>query len=69
MPIAAYAKSSNNDIEIEGVFASEDGVYFSRKTIKGKVEERRELARILALDLKKEIDLKKKEQISEFSTK
>ncbi|MBX2959783.1 MAG: hydroxymethylbilane synthase [Flavobacteriales bacterium] len=69
LPIAAYAKSSNNDIEIEGVFASEDGVYFSRKTIKGKVEERRELARILALDLKKEIDLKKKEQVSEFSTK
>lgn len=69
LPIAAYAKATNNDIEIEGVFASEDGVYFSRKTIKGKVEERRELARVLALDLKKEIDLKKKEQLSELSTK
>jgi hydroxymethylbilane synthase/glutamyl-tRNA reductase len=69
LPIAAYAKATNNDIKIEGVFASEDGVYFARKTIKGKVEERRELARILALDLKKEIDLKKKEQVSEFSTK
>lgn len=69
LPIAAYAKATNNDIEIEGVFASEDGVYFSRKTIRGKVEERRELARVLALDLKKEIDLKKKEQLSELSTK
>lgn len=69
LPIAAYAKATNDDIEIEGVFASEDGVYFSRKSIKGKVEERRELARILALDLKKEIDFKKKEQLSELSTK
>jgi hydroxymethylbilane synthase len=69
LPIAAYAKATNNEIEIEGVFASEDGIYFSRKTIRGKVEERRELARVLALDLKKEIDLKKKEQLSELSTK
>ncbi|MGE0562584.1 MAG: hydroxymethylbilane synthase [Flavobacteriales bacterium] len=69
LPIAAYAKATNNNIEIEGVFASEDGVHFSRKTIKGKVEERRELARILALDLKKEIDFKKKEQLSETTSK
>lgn len=69
LPIAAYAKATNNDIEIEGVFASEDGIHYARKTIKGKVEERRELARVLALDLKKEIDLKKKERLSELSTK
>lgn len=69
LPIAAYAQATTTDIKIQGVFATEDGEYFARKTINGKVEDRRELARSLALDLKKEIDLKKKEQLSETTSK
>ena len=69
LPIAAFATIKKDEITIQGVFASENGEYFSRKNITGKVEDRRELARSLALELKKEIDLKKKEQLSEISTK
>lgn len=60
LPIAAYAQATKTDITIQGVFATEDGKYFARKKITGKVEDRRELARSLALDLKKEIELKKR---------
>jgi len=69
LPIAAYAQATKTDITIQGVFATEDGKYFARKKITGKVEDRRELARSLALDLKKEIELKKKEQLSETTSK
>ena len=69
LPIAAYAQATKTDITIQGIFATEDGKYFSKKTIKGNVDDRRELARSLALDLKKEIELKKKEQLSETTSK
>ena len=69
LPIAAYAQATKTDITIQGIFATGDGKYFSKKTIKGNVDDRRELARSLALDLKKEIELKKKEQLSETTSK
>lgn len=68
LPIAAYAIANDNKIEIHGVFATENGNCFSRKSIIGDVNERKELSRNLALDLKKEIDLKKKELVSETTS-
>ncbi len=69
LPIAAFAEVNHDEIKIQGVFASESGDLFTRKTIIGKTEDRRELARTLAIELKKEIDTKKKEQISESTVK
>ena len=56
LPIAAYAIASENEITIEGVFASEDGSSFSRKSISGKIEDKKSLARALALELKAEVE-------------
>ncbi|TXB65151.1 hydroxymethylbilane synthase [Vicingus serpentipes] len=63
LPIAAYASIEEEEISIHGVFASEDGVYFASNTISGKVEDRKELARTLAFQLKEEIDIKKNQKI------
>ncbi|MCO6501260.1 MAG: hydroxymethylbilane synthase [Vicingus serpentipes] len=60
LPIAAYAKVVQDEIFIEGIFATEDGKYFSRKSIQGKVEDKKELARTLANQLKEEVEDKKK---------
>ncbi|MDB3887374.1 hydroxymethylbilane synthase [bacterium] len=58
LPIAAYAQAEKDTIFIEGVFATEDGQHFSKKSISGKIEDRKKLARDLALELKAEIELK-----------
>lgn len=63
LPIAAYALINGEEITIHGVFATEDGVHYAANTIVGKVEERKELARILALQLKEEVELKKNQKI------
>ena len=63
LPIAAYASIEEEEITIHGVFASEDGICFAANTIAGKVEDRKELARTLALQLKEEVDIKKNQKI------
>lgn len=63
LPIAAYAVVENDEITIDGVFATEDGSCFSRDTIKGKLEERRDLARTLAKQLQDEIEIKKNNKL------
>lgn len=63
LPIAAYALIDGEEITINGVFASEDGVYYAKNSITGKIEDRKELARTLALQLKKEVELKKNQKV------
>ncbi|MCB9360870.1 MAG: hydroxymethylbilane synthase [Flavobacteriales bacterium] len=63
LPIAAYALIEKEEITIHGVFASEDGAYYAKNSIKGKVEDRKELARTLALQLKEEVELKKNQKV------
>ena len=60
LPIAAHATATDTEITIEGVFATEDGKVIARNSLKGKVEDKRTLARELALQLKEEIESKKK---------
>jgi len=59
LPIAAYATVDGETITIDGVFATEDGSHFSKSSIKGSLDDKRSLARTLALQLKEEIELKK----------
>ena len=68
LPIAAYAQVTEKEITIEGVFATEDGSYFERGTISGKVEDKKTLARNLALSLKEKIESKKKVVLSDVTT-
>ena len=68
MPIAAYAVVNNNEISIEGVYATEDGACYAKGNIKGKIEERRELARKLAKQLQEEIETKKTQQLVKTTT-
>jgi hydroxymethylbilane synthase/glutamyl-tRNA reductase len=63
LPIAAHALIDGEEITINGVFASEDGVYYAKNSITGKVEDRKELARTLALQLKEEVELKKNQKV------
>jgi hydroxymethylbilane synthase len=60
LPMAAYAQVKGKKITVEGVFATEEGDHFSRKSITGEVEDKRELARTLASQLKEEVESKKK---------
>ncbi|MCB0409565.1 MAG: hydroxymethylbilane synthase [Flavobacteriales bacterium] len=63
LPIAAYAIADGDKIKIEGVFATEDGTCFSKGSISGNVEERRELAKKLAKQLHDEIEIKKTQDL------
>jgi len=65
LPIAAYARATEKKITIEGMFASEDGTYFERDSISGTIENKRDLARDLATQLKEKIELKKKAVLSD----
>lgn len=60
LPIAAYATATETEISIEGAFATEDGKIHARKSIKGKITDKKVLARTLALELKEEVESKKK---------
>ncbi|MBW6482390.1 MAG: hydroxymethylbilane synthase [Vicingaceae bacterium] len=60
LPMAAYAQATETEIKIEGIFATKDGDFFARKTISGSINDKRTLARQLALALKDEVELKKK---------
>jgi len=68
LPIAAYAVVDDNEIIIDGVFATEDGSCYSKATIKGEVEKRRELARELAKQLQEEIETKKTQDLVKTTT-
>ena len=61
MPIAAYAVADDKEINIEGVYASEDGSSYARGSIKGSIDDKKTLARTLALKLKAEVEKKSKE--------
>jgi hydroxymethylbilane synthase/glutamyl-tRNA reductase len=63
LPIAAYALIDGEEITIHGVFASGDGVYYAANSINGKVDDRKDLARTLALQLKEEVELKKNQKV------
>ncbi len=60
MPIAAYAQANENEISIEGVYATEDGKNFERANISGTIDNKKTLARTLAAQLKEKIESKKK---------
>jgi len=60
----AYEKSfaaADKEINIEGVYASEDGSSYARGSIKGSIDDKKTLARTLALKLKAEVEKKSKE--------
>jgi len=68
MPIAAYAQATATEISIEGVYATEDGKHFERDTISGSIDNKKTLARTLALQLKEKIENKKKVVLSDVTT-
>lgn len=68
LPIAAYATVDNDNINIAGVFANEDGSIFAKNNITGKVADRKALAQELAMQLKAEVETKKG-QIANVTTK
>jgi hydroxymethylbilane synthase len=68
MPIAAYAQATETEITIEGVYATEDGKHFEKGTVKGSIDDKKTLARDLALDLKAKIELKEKAVLSDVTT-
>jgi len=68
LPIAAYAQASEKEITIEGVFATEDGKHFERDTITGKLEDRKDLARNLANQLREKVESKNNITLSDVTT-
>ncbi len=68
MPIAAYAQATETEISIEGVYATEDGKHFERDTISGSIDNKKTLARTLAIQLKEKIESKKKVVLSDATT-
>ena len=68
MPIAAYAQATETSISIEGLFATEDGKHFERDTISGSIDNKKSLARTLALSLKEKVENKQKAVLSDVST-
>ena len=68
LPIAAYAKATDKEISIEGLFATEDGKHFEKGSISGPIEENKTLARTLANELKEKIEDKKKVVLSDVSS-
>lgn len=65
MPIAAYAQATETEITIEGIFATEDGKHFEKGTVSGSIDNKKTLARNLALDLKTKVKLKEKAVLSD----
>lgn len=68
LPIAAYATVDNNNINIIGIFANEDGSIFTKNNITGNVADRKALAQELAMQLKAEVETKK-EQLANVTIK
>jgi hydroxymethylbilane synthase/glutamyl-tRNA reductase len=68
MPIAAYAQATETEITIEGVYATEDGKHFEKGTVTGSIDDKKTLARNLALDLKAKLEVKKKEILSDATS-
>lgn len=68
-PIAAYAQVKDDKISIEGMFASDDGSLVCNNSKSGLAKDYIKIARELALELKKELEEKSKEVISESSSK
>lgn len=67
LPMAALAEATATEIFIEGIFATKDGAFFSKKSIKGSINDKRTLARQLALELKEEVEAKKKVVLTNVS--
>ena len=68
LPIAAYATVDDDNIEMTGVFANEDGSIFTKNNITGNVANRKALAHELAMQLKAEVETKK-EQLANVTVK
>ncbi|MGB0882381.1 MAG: hydroxymethylbilane synthase [Vicingaceae bacterium] len=68
MPIAAYAQATETEITIDGIYATEDGKHFEKGTVKGSIDNKKTLARDLALDLKAKVEAKEKAVLSDAAT-
>ncbi len=68
MPIAAYAQATETEITIDGVYATEDGKHFEKGTVKGSIDNKKTLARDLAIDLKEKVEAKAKAVLSDAPT-
>ncbi|MBL4669116.1 MAG: hydroxymethylbilane synthase [Flavobacteriales bacterium] len=68
MPIAAYAQATETEITIEGVYATEDGKHFEKGTVTGSIDDKKTLARTLALQLKAKVTEKQKAVLSDATT-
>lgn len=68
LPIAAHAVVNGDKITIEGIFANEDGSVFTKGEISGKIEDKKTLARKLAMKLQSEVESKKKVVLSDATT-
>ena len=68
LPIAAYAVATDKDITIDGIFATEDGKYFEPDTTTAQIEDKKDLARTLAHQLKEKVESKKKVVLSDATT-
>jgi len=56
LPIAAHAIAKGDKITIDGFFATEDGKFCARDTISGTIENKKIIARKLALQLKEKVE-------------
>ena len=68
MPIAAYAQATETEITISGIYATEDGKHFEKGSVTGSIDNKKTLARGLALDLKAKVELKEKAVLSDVTT-
>ena len=68
MPIAAYAQATETEITISGIYATEDGKHFEKGSVTGSIDNKKTLARDLALDLKAKVELKEKAVLSDVTT-
>ena len=68
MPIAAYAQATETEITIDGIYATEDGKHFEKGSVKGSIDDKKTLARGLALNLKAKVELKAKAVLSDVTT-
>tara|TARA_B100000809_G_C15138122_1_gene531600 strand:+ start:3232 stop:5418 length:2187 start_codon:yes stop_codon:yes gene_type:complete len=68
MPIAAYAQATETEITINGIYATEDGKHFEKGSVRGSIDDKKTLARGLALDLKAKVELKEKAVLSDVTT-
>ena len=68
MPIAAYAQATETEITIEGDYATDDGKHFEKGTVTGSIDDKKTLARTLALQLKAKVTEKQKAVLSDATT-